>query len=75
MSEHATGRVAFSFPRETFLSRLSTNLFNLWLRIRKVDLQAFVHPIDQMLALMQSKGFTKTFDTHSPLWRGVVFER
>jgi 2-polyprenyl-3-methyl-5-hydroxy-6-metoxy-1,4-benzoquinol methylase len=75
VSEHATGRVAFSFPRETLRSRLGMNFFNLWLRIRKVDFQAFVHPIDQMLALMETKGFTKTFDTHSPQWRGVVLER
>jgi len=75
VTEHATGRVAFSFPRETVLSRLSLNLFNLWLRIRRVDFQAFFHPIGQMLALMDTKGFTKTFDTHSPQWRGVVFER
>jgi 2-polyprenyl-3-methyl-5-hydroxy-6-metoxy-1,4-benzoquinol methylase len=75
VSEHATGRVAFSFPRENFLSRLSLNLFNLWLRIRKVDFQAFVQPIDQMLALMESKGFTQTFTTNSLQWQGVIFER
>jgi 2-polyprenyl-3-methyl-5-hydroxy-6-metoxy-1,4-benzoquinol methylase len=75
VTEHATGRVAFSFPRETFLSRLSSNLFNLWIRMRKVDFRSFVHPVDQMLSLMEANGFTKTFDTNSLYWRGVIFEK
>ena len=75
VTEHATGRVAFSFPRETLLPRLGLSLFNLWLRIRKVDFEAFVHPIDQMLALMEAKGFTQTFNTNSPRWQGVIFEK
>ncbi len=75
VTEHSTGRVAFSFPRETLLSRLSLTFFNLYLSLRRVDFKAFVHPIDEMLALMEANGFTQTFDTHSPQWRGVIFQK
>lgn len=75
VTEHATGRVAFSFPRETILSRMRIKVFNLWLRIRKVDFEAFVHPIDQMLALMEAEGFTQTFNTNSLQWQGVIFKK
>lgn len=75
----ATGRsrhfLAASFPRDRRAARLAIGLGNWFLRLRRVDFQAYVHPNDAIVECATSHGFKVAMDDRDFIWRAMVFER
>lgn len=71
----STRMVGFTFPRDRWPIRAAISVGNRILQVAGQGFRAFVHPADQMLALLQSRGFVVRADSADLVWRTVVMEQ
>lgn len=67
--------LAFSFPRETWWTRLGSLVANAALGLRRCDFRAFVHPPAALIATAEAHGFQLVYEHEGALWRVAGFER
>lgn len=67
--------LVFSFPRERALVRTAFALMNLWLRLRRQEFRAFVHPVRAMLEVAQRHGLASVLEHRGIVWQVAAFER
>jgi magnesium-protoporphyrin O-methyltransferase len=72
---HARERVAITIPRESAWIRLGFGMMNAWLRLRRIDFRAYVHPLEPMLAIAGDRGFQVADRQRGALWQSLVLER
>jgi len=71
-----TGRyLALVFPREKWWVKTGLVLGNSYMALRKVAFRSFVHPVDEIEALVTSAGFEVRHTDHNFIWQAVVMER
>lgn len=63
------------FPRNTLLNRLGVPLENLWERVRGVPFRAWLHPPEEIDALLQASGFGRRFRATTLVWEVALWER
>lgn len=67
--------LAFSFPKETWWTRLGSVLANAALGLRRCDFRSFVHPPAALVATVEQHGFRLAYEHEGVLWRVAGFER
>lgn len=75
-SSAQAGRLyALVFPRRVWWVRIGVGLLNLWLWLRRSAFRAYVHPPDQMEALIRGNGFERRYAEAAGPWQVVVYRR
>ena len=74
-SEHARQALVFSFPRETWWWRLAIGAMNAFMRLRRREFRAYVHPIAALLAVPAIHGLTLHLEHEGRVWRMAAFRR
>ena len=72
---HSRALVALTVPRESWWIRLGFAAMNTWLRIRRIEFQAYVHPVAGMLRVAADHGFHLIDDDHGRLWQSMILYR
>jgi magnesium-protoporphyrin O-methyltransferase len=75
VAEHARRLVVFSYPRRNVVSRLAVAGQNLVFRTLGREFRAFAHPPASMLAVLERRGFRRTFAHHALVWQAAGLER
>jgi magnesium-protoporphyrin O-methyltransferase len=74
-AEHARQLVVFSYPPRNLISRLGVAGQNLFFRALGREFRAFAHPPAAMLAVLERRGFRRTFAHRALVWQAAGFER
>jgi magnesium-protoporphyrin O-methyltransferase len=74
-AQHARHLLVFSYPRRSAVSRLFIGVLNLFFRLLRKEFRTFVHPPARMLAVLEERGFRRTFAHHAPVWQVGGLER
>ncbi len=72
---HARRLLVFSHPPRNLLSRVVIGWDNFLRRVRRNDFRAFVHPPEEMLAVLREQGLTPRFHHRGIAWEVVGLER
>lgn len=72
---HARRLLVFSHPPGNPVTRLAFGWDNLLRRLRRNDFRAFVHPPQNMVAVLEAQGLTLRYRHHGVFWDVVGFER
>lgn len=63
------------YPRDEWWTRLGGQATNLFMRIRRSPMRAFVHPTEQVDAILRRQGFRMLSRETTPIWQVVVYGR
>jgi magnesium-protoporphyrin O-methyltransferase len=74
-AEHARRLVVFSYPPRTVVSRFVVASQNLVFRMLGREFRIFTHPPDSMLAVLERRGFRRTFTHRALVWQAAGLER
>jgi 2-polyprenyl-3-methyl-5-hydroxy-6-metoxy-1,4-benzoquinol methylase len=74
-AEHARRSVVFSYPRRSAVSRLFIAVQNLIFLLLRKEFRTFVHPPARMLAVLEERGFRRTFAHPGVVWQVAGLER
>jgi magnesium-protoporphyrin O-methyltransferase len=72
-AEHARRRLVLSFPHDTPLFRVGSAVMNAFLRLTGTEFRTFVHRPATILGA--ARGLEPAFESRTPIWRVVGFER
>jgi hypothetical protein len=72
-AEHARRRLVLSFPPDAPFFRAGVTVLNAFLALTRTEFRSFVHPVATILGA--TGGLEPVFDTRTPMWRVVGFER
>jgi len=72
---HSRRLVVFSYPPRNVVSRLGFAAQNLFFRVRGREFRAFAHPPAAMLAVLEGRGFRRTFAHRAFVWQAAGLER
>jgi hypothetical protein len=72
---HARRLVVFSYPRRNVVSRLALAAQNLFFRVLGREFRTFAHPPAAMLAVLERRGFRRTFAHRALVWQAAGLER
>ena len=74
-ADHSRRLLVFSYPPRNVLSRLMLGSQNLLFRLRRTEFRTFAHPPARMLAVLEERGFVRTYDHHPVVWQIAGLER
>ena len=74
-SDVARRYVVFSYPPRNVLSRLFIGAQNVAFRLFRREFRTFAHPPSEMVAVVEDRGFRRTFAHAAPVWQIVALER
>ncbi len=63
------------FPRYLWWARIGFTVINFFQRIMGNPFRAFVHPVEQVEAIIAKAGFEEVFARKSPLWQVALYTR
>jgi magnesium-protoporphyrin O-methyltransferase len=75
MTSRAQERLAASYPRDRWMTRLGVRFLNLLLRLRRVGFQAYVHSPKEIKDRVEHAGFELTASGKTSIWLWQVWER
>ncbi len=75
MTSRAQERLAASYPRDRWITRLGLCLLNRFLRWKKVGFQAYVHPPQDIKDRVEHAGFEPTASGKTLIWHWQVWQR
>jgi 16S rRNA G966 N2-methylase RsmD len=75
VADHARRLVVFSYPPRNVVSRFGFAAQNLFFRVLGREFRAFAHPPAAMLALLERRGFRRTFAHRALVWQAAGLER
>lgn len=79
MMEAAVGKtsryLALVFPREKWWMKFGLGTGNVFMRLRRCDFRAFVHPVDDIEAVATRAGLVVRHTDNNLGWQALVFER
>jgi magnesium-protoporphyrin O-methyltransferase len=67
--------LAFSYPRARWLTRLVVGATNLGRRLLGREFRAYVHPPEQMKAVLEAAGMLRAWAGGTWVWAVDVYER
>jgi len=75
VADHARRLVVFSYPPRNLVSRTIVSAQNLFFRLRGREFRVFTHPPAAMLAVVEQRGFRRTFARRALVWQTAGLER
>ncbi len=75
MTSRAQERMAASYPRDRWMTRLGVRFLNLLLRLRRVGFQAYVHSPEEIKDRVEHAGFELMASGKTPIWLWQVWQR
>jgi magnesium-protoporphyrin O-methyltransferase len=67
--------VALTYPRETWYMRIGLWLINLFQRLMNDQFRVFLHPVQEMEALLNSEGLKRVSTRKLFVWEMALFQR
>ena len=74
-AEHSQRALAFTYPREIWYLRIGLKVINFFQGLRKDPFRVFLHPVDQMDALLKGKGFRRVSSRRLFVWEMALYQR
>jgi 2-polyprenyl-3-methyl-5-hydroxy-6-metoxy-1,4-benzoquinol methylase len=74
-SEHSRKAVALTYPRETWYLQFGLGFINFMQRLRKDPFRVFIHPIDEINALLNAQGFQQISMKRLFIWEMALYQR
>ena len=74
-AEHARRLLVFSYPPQNVVSRFVVAAQNLGFRLLRREFRTFAHPPSAMLAVLEERGFRRTYAHHPLVWQVAGLER
>ena len=74
-SEHSRKAIALTYPREVWYIRFGLGVINLFQRLRRDPFRVFIHPINEMDALLNSQGFKRMTMQRLFVWEMALYQR
>jgi magnesium-protoporphyrin O-methyltransferase len=74
-TQKAGRAIAFTWPRDVWWNRVGTAVINAFLRMRNPPFRVFVHPTQQMRALLESRGLSSRVAGYRGPWEVVIAVR
>jgi len=72
---HSRGALALTYPRETWYMRIGLGVMNFFQRLRRDPFRVFLHPVDQMHALLNNEGFQRVSIRRLFVWEAVLYRK
>ena len=66
---------ALVYPKDIWWTRIGGAAINLWLQLQRSDMRVFIHPAEQIDALVRRRGFTHHTRRATSFWRVDVYRR
>lgn len=63
------------FPRDTWWMRMGGRFANLFLRLQRNAFRFFVHPAEEIEAVVRANGLERLYYRKTPLWQVMVYAR
>jgi spermidine synthase len=74
-ADHANETIAMTYPRDKWWFRIIHRLMDLWWIVQRSDFRFHVHPIPQMHAALEAKGFAPRVISNYFFWEILVATR
>jgi|SRR5579862_9000416 len=74
-AQHARRLLAFTYPRDRWYVRVFVVFENLWQRLRGSQFRAFVHPPQQMHAVLERAGLVRAARHGTTMWMFDLYRR
>ena len=74
-SEHSRRAIAMTYPREVWYLRISLGMINFFQRLRRDPFRVFIHPINEMDALLRAQGFDQVRMKRLFVWEMVLYTK
>lgn len=74
-AEHSRKAIALTYPRETWYMRIALAVMNFFQQLRKDPFRVFLHPVDEMDALLRKEGFKRLSMHRLFVWEMAFYQR
>ena len=74
-AEHSQQALALTYPRETWYMRFGLGVINFFQRLRKDPFRVFLHPVEEMDALLQRAGLERVSRQRLFVWEMALYRR
>lgn len=74
-SKHSRKVLAMTYPREIWYTKFATRIGNFVQRLRKDPFRVFVHPINEIDALLKEQGFKQVSMKRLFIWEMALYQR
>ena len=74
-SGHSSKAISLTYPRETWYMRMAFPVMNFIQRLRKDPFRVFLHPINEMDALLNENGFKRIAMRRLFVWEMALYQK
>jgi magnesium-protoporphyrin O-methyltransferase len=74
-AEHSQRALALTYPRETWYLRIGLKIINFFQKLRRDPFRVFLHPVDEMDALLKAEGFERVSLRRLFVWEMALYTR
>jgi magnesium-protoporphyrin O-methyltransferase len=74
-SEHSRRAIAMTYPPDVWYIRIGLSVINFFQTLRRDPFRAFLHPVHEMDALLNSQGFKRTSMKRLFAWEMALYQR
>ncbi len=74
-SEHAGRLYGVVFPRDSWWIRIAGSIYNFILSLGKESFRIFIHPAEEIEAIIRANGFERRFYRKTMIWQIIVYSR
>ncbi|MGZ9225700.1 MAG: class I SAM-dependent methyltransferase [Anaerolineales bacterium] len=74
-AEHSRRALALTYPREIWYLRIALKIANVFQRLRKDPFRVFLHPVNEMDALLKAEGFQRVSMRRLFVWEMALYRR
>ncbi len=74
-ADHSRRALAFTYPRETWFLRIGLGLINFFQRLRRDPFRVFLHPVEEMDALLRREGLERVSRRRLLVWEMALYQR
>jgi tRNA1(Val) A37 N6-methylase TrmN6 len=74
-AEHSQRALALTYPRETWYTRFGLGVINFFQRLRRDPFRVFVHPVEEMDALLRRAGLERVSRQRLFVWEMALYRR
>lgn len=74
-ADHSREALAFTYPRETWFMRVGLGIINFFQRLRRDPFRVFLHPVEEMDALLRKEGLERISLRRLFVWEMALYKR
>lgn len=74
-ADHSRAALAFTYPRETWYTRIGFRIINFFQRLQKDPFRVFLHPVAEMDSLLKREGFERVSLRRLFVWEMALYRR